>query len=57
MFHDIVYTEWKVIMALSPTLHHGDWVLHSGPKDIRSEHSGQILDTHLILIGVRLNLI
>lgn len=41
----------------SLTLHHGDWILHSGPKDIRSKHSGQVLNTHLILIGVRLHLI
>lgn len=41
----------------SPTLHHGDWILHSGTKDIRSKHSGQVLNTHLILTGVRLDLI
>lgn len=41
----------------SLTLHHGHWVLHSGSKDVGSKHGGQILNTHLILIGVRLNLI
>lgn len=45
------------MLTLTPTLHHGDWILHSGPKYIGSKHSGQILNTHLILTGVRLNLI
>lgn len=45
------------MLTLSPTLHHSNWILHSGPKDIGSKHSGQILNTHLIFIGVRLNLI
>lgn len=43
--------------TLSPTLHHSNWVLHSGPKDVGSKHSGKILNIHLVFIGVRLNLI
>lgn len=40
-----------------PTFHDGDRVLHLGSKDIWSKHSGKILDTHLVLIAVRLDLI
>lgn len=47
----------RSLLTSSQTLHHGNWILHPGPKDIWSKHSGQILNTHFILTGVRLNLV
>lgn len=39
------------------TFHDSDWVLHLRSKDIWSEYSGEVLDTHLVLDAVGLDLI
>lgn len=49
------FAQW-LHMSL-PTFHDSDRVLHLGSKDIWSKHSGEVLDTHLVLIAVRLDLI
>lgn len=39
------------------TFHDSDWVLHLGSKDIWSKYCGKVLDAHLVLTAVRLDLI
>lgn len=37
--------------------HESNWVLHLGSKDIWSKYCGQVLNAHLVLVAVGLNLI
>ena len=43
--------------GLDLTFHDGHRVLHLGSEEVRSKHGGQVLHTHFICKGVRLDLI
>lgn len=56
---DFFFTMNSVITLVTTlcTFHDSDWVLHLGSKDIWSKYSGEVLDTHLVLVAVGLDLI
>lgn len=43
--------------SIAHTLHNSHWVLHLWTEDVWSEYCGKVLDTHLVLIRMGLDLI